>query len=181
MQNRKVKKGVVYMTKVIVDLEKPCGGWSFLSLEDDNGSSTIVLSYIDGNIAINMLKKFYKYLNNIEPCILFEFDGESHGTQVVMVSEKECYMCGCPYDENKGKIYSIKGPDFIEQVLNAICENFVSWSSFGILVESDEEYYTELEKSKKTLTKWIKKVRKELKSYRDTFNELESKLAPNTI
>lgn len=27
------------MTKVIVDLEKPCGGWSFLSLEDENGSS----------------------------------------------------------------------------------------------------------------------------------------------
>ena len=69
-----------------VELEKPCGGWSFLSFEDDNGSSTIVLSYIDGNIAVNMLKKFYKYLNNAEPCILLEFDGESHGTQVVLVS-----------------------------------------------------------------------------------------------
>lgn len=76
------------MTKVIVDLEKPCGGRSFLSLEDDNGSSNVVLSYIDGNVALNMLRKFYKYLNNIEPCILFEFDGESHGTQVVLVSEK---------------------------------------------------------------------------------------------
>lgn len=161
------------MTKVIVDLEKPCGGWSFLSLEDENGSSTVVLSYIDGNVAINMLKKFYKYLNNAEPCILFEFDGESHGEQVVVISEKECYICGCPYDENKGKIYSIKGPDFIEQIVNAICENFVSWSSFGILVESDEEYYLELEKNKKELTKWIKKVRKELKSYRDTFTEIE--------
>ena len=160
------------MTKVIVDLEKPCGGWSFLSFEDENGSSTVVLSYIDRNIAINMLKKFYKYLNNAEPCILFEFDGESHGEQVVVISEKECYVCGCPYDENKGRIYNIKGPDFIEQTVNAICENFVSWSSFGILVESDEEYYSELEKNKKELTKWIKKVRKELKSYRDTFPEV---------
>ena len=172
MQNRKVKKEVIRMTKVIVDLEKPCGGWSFLSLEDENGSSNVVLSYIDGNIAINILKKFYKYLKNCEPCILFEFDGESHGTQVVLVSEKECYMCGCPYDENKGKIYNIKSPDFIEQVLNAICEDFVSWALFGILVESDEEYYSELEKNKKTLTKWIKKVREELKSYRDTFSGL---------
>lgn len=43
---------------VNVELEKPCGGWSFLSLEDENGSSNVVLSYIDGNIAINMLKKF---------------------------------------------------------------------------------------------------------------------------
>ena len=161
----------IYM--VSVELDKPCGGWSFLSLEDENGSSTVVLSYIDRNIAINMLKKFYKYLNNAEPCILFEFDGESHGTQVVVVSEKECYVCGCPYDENKGKIYNIKGPDFIEQIVNAICENFVSWSSFGILVESDEEYYSELEKNKKELTKWIKKVRKELKSYRDTFPEVD--------
>ena len=161
------------MTKVIVDLEKPCGGWSFLSLKDENGSSNVVLSYINGNVALNMLKKFYKYLKSCEPCILFEFDGESHGTQVVLVSEKECYMCGCPYDENKGKIYSVKGPDFIEQIVNDICENFVSWSSFGILVESNEEYYSELEKSKKTLTKWIKKVRKELKSYRDTFPEIE--------
>lgn len=160
------------MTKVIIDLEKPCGGWSFLSFENENGSSTVVLSYIDRNIAINMLKKFYKYLNNAEPCILFEFDGESHGTQVVVVSEKECYVCGCPYDENKGKIYNIKGPDFIEQIVNAICENFVSWSSFGILVESDEEYYSELEKSKKTLIKWIKKVRKELAKYRYTFQGL---------
>ena len=161
------------MTKVIVDLEKPCGGWSFLSLEDENGSSNIVLSYIDGNIAINILKKFYKYLHNAEPCILFEFDGESHGTQVVVVSEKECYVCGCPYDENKGKIYNIKGPDFIEQVLNAICENFVSWASFDAFGETEEEYYSELEKNKKTLTKWIKKVRKEIKSYRDTFPEVD--------
>ena len=91
----------------------------------------------------------------------------------MVVSEKECYVCGCPYDENKGKIYNIKGPDFIEQIVNSICENFVSWSSFGILVESDEEYYSELEKNKKELTKWIKKVRKELKSYRDTFVEIE--------
>ena len=166
---------------VNVELDKPCGGWSFLSLEDENGSSTVVLSYIDRNIAINMLKKFYKYLHNAEPCILFEFDGESHGTQVVVVSEKECYVCGCPYDENKGKIYNIKGLDFIEQIVNAICENFVSWSSFGILVESDEEYYSELEKSKKILTKWIKKVRKELKSYRDTFSELDSKSASNPV
>lgn len=169
------------MTKVIVDLEKPCGGWSFLSLEDDNGSSTIVLSYIDGNIAINMLKKFCKYLKNCEPCILFEFDGESHGTQVVLVSEKECYMCGCPYAGGHGKIYNIKGPDFIEQVTNAICENFVSWASFDVFGETEEEYYSELEKSKKALTKWIKKVRKELKSYRDTFGELDSKFASNTI
>lgn len=158
---------------MIVELEKPCGGWSFLLLEDDGGSSNVVLSYIDGNVALNMLKKFYKYLKNFEPCILFEFDGESHGTQVVVVSEKECYVCGCPYDENKGKIYNIKGPDFIEQIVNAICENFVSWSSFDVFGESDEEYYSELEKSKKALTKWIKKVRKELKSYRDTFTEIE--------
>lgn len=169
------------MTKVIVDLEKPCGGWSFLSLEDDNGSSNVVLSYIDGNVALNMLKKFYKYLNNAEPCILFEFDGESHGEQVVVISEKECYMCGCPYDENKGKIYSIKGPDFIEQIVNATCENFVSWASFDVFGETEEEYYSELEKSKKTLTKWIKKVRKELKSYRDTFSELDSKFASNPV
>ena len=172
MQNRKVKKEVIHMTKVIVDLEKPCGGWSFLSLEDENGSSNVVLSYIDGNIAINMLKKFYKYLKNCKPCILFEFDGESHGTQVVVVSEKECYVCGCPYDENKGKIYSIKGPDFIEQIVNAICENFVSWASFDVFGETEEEYYSELEKSKKTLTKWIKKVRRELVIYRHTFNGL---------
>lgn len=158
---------------VSVELDKPCGGWSFLSFEDENGSSTVVLSYIDGNIAINMLKKFYKYLNNVEPCILFEFDGESHGTQVVVVSEKECYVCGCPYDENKGRIYNIKGPDFIEQIVNAICENFVSWASFDVFGETEEEYYSELEKSKKALTKWIKKVRKELKSYRDTFPEVD--------
>lgn len=157
---------------MIVELEKPCGVWSFLSLEDENGSSNIVLSYIDGNIAINMLKKFYKYLNSCEPCILFEFDGENHGTQVVVVSEKECYVCGCPYNENKGKIYNIKGPDFIEQIVNAICVNFVSWASFGVFGETEEEYYSELEKSKKILTKWIKKVRKELKSYRDTFSGL---------
>lgn len=150
---------------VNVELDKPCCGWSFLSFEDDNGSSNVVLSYIDGNIAINMLKKFYKYLNNAEPYILFEFDGESHGTQVVLVSEKECYVCGCPYDGNKGKIYNIKGPDFIEQIVNAICENFVSWASFDVFGETEEEYYSELEKSKKALTKWIKKVRKELKSY----------------
>lgn len=166
---------------VNVELEKPCGGWSFLSFEDDNGSSTVVLSYIDRNIAINMLKKFYKYLNNAEPCILFEFDGESHGTQVVVVSEKECYVCGCPYDENKGRIYNIKGPDFIEQIVNAICENFVSWASFDVFGETEEEYYSELEKSKKILTKWIKKVRKELKSYRDTFSELDSKSASNPV
>ena len=166
---------------VNVELDKPCGGWSFLSFEDDNGSSNVVLSYIDGNIAINMLKKFYKYLNNVEPCILFEFDGESHGTQVVVVSEKECYMCGCPYAGGQGKIYDIKAPDFIEQVLNAICENFVSWASFDAFGETEEEYYSDLEKSKKTLTKWIKKVRKELKSYRDTFSELDSKSASNTI
>lgn len=158
---------------VNVELDKPCGGWSFLSFEDDNGSSTVVLSYIDGNVAINMLKKFYKYLNNAEPCILFEFDGESHGEQVVVISEKECYVCGCPYDENKGKIYSIKGPDFIKQIVNAICENFVSWASFDVFGETEEEYYSELEKSKKALTKWIKKVRKELKSYRDTFPEVD--------
>ena len=158
---------------VNVELDKPCGGWSFLSLEDENGSSTVVLSYIDRNVAINMLKKFYKYLNNAEPCILFEFDGESHGTQVVVVSEKECYVCGCPYDENKGKIYNIKGPDFIEQIVNAICENFVSWASFDVFGETEEEYYSELEKSKKALTKWIKKVRKELKSYRDTFPKVD--------
>lgn len=158
---------------VNVELEKPCGGWSFLSFEDDNGSSTIVLSYIDGNVAIKMLKKFCNYLKRCEPCILFEFDGESHGTQVVLVSEKECYMCGCPYDENKGKIYNIKSPDFIEQIVNAICENFVSWASFDVFGETEEEYYSELDKSKKTLTKWIKKVRKELKSYRDTFTEIE--------
>ena len=158
---------------VNVELEKPCGGWSFLSFEDETGSDTVVLSYIDGNIAINMLKKFYKYLKNCEPCILFEFDGESHGTQIVLVSEKECYVCGCPYDENKGKIYNIKGPDFIEQIVNDICENFVSWAEFGIIVGTDEEYYSELEKDTKTLTKWIKKVRKELKSYRDTFTETD--------
>jgi hypothetical protein len=66
-----------------------------------------------------------------------------------------------------------KAPDFIEQVLNAICENFVSWASFDVFGETEEEYHAELEKSKKTLTKWIKKVRKELKSYRDTFPEIE--------
>ena len=69
----------------------------------------------------------------------------------------------------------------IEQVLNAICENFVSWASFNVFGETEEEYYTELEKSKKTLTKWVKKVRKELKSYRDTFSELDNKSASNTI
>ena len=53
--------------------------------------------------------------------------------------------------------------------------------TFGILVESDEEYYSELEKNKKTLTKWIKKVRKELKSYRDTFSELDSESASNPV
>lgn len=77
------------------------------------------------------------------------------------------------YAGGHGKIYDIKAPDFIEQALNAICENFVSWASFGVFGETEEEYYTELEKSKKTLTKWIKKVRKELKSYCDTFTEIE--------
>ena len=51
---------------VSVELDKPCGGWSFLSLEDENGSSTVVLSYIDGNVALNMLKKFVFYLNLME-------------------------------------------------------------------------------------------------------------------
>lgn len=156
----------------VVDLEKPCGGWSFLSLKDNNNSSEVVISYIDGNVALNMLKKFYKYLDNFEPYILLEFDGENHGTQVVMVSEKECYMCGCPYAGEHGKIYNIKAPDFIEQALNAICENFVSWSAFDIFVITDEEYEAELEKNKKILTKWIKKVRRELVIYRNTFNGL---------
>lgn len=162
------------MTKVIVDLEKPCGGWSFLSVKDENNSSEVVISYVDGNVALNMLKKFYKYLNHFEPYILLEFDGENHGTQVIMVAEKECYVCGCPYDGKHGKIYDIKAPDLIEQMLNAICENFVSWASFDVFGWACEEYYTELEKNKKTLTKWIKKVRKELKSYRDTFTESAS-------
>ena len=70
--------------------------------------------------------------------------------------ERKC----CPYDENKGKIYNIKSHDFIEQ------------ASFDVFGWACEEYYTELEKNKKTLTKWIKKVREELKSYRDTFSGL---------
>jgi len=37
---------------------------------------------------------------------------------------------------------------------------------------TDEEYYTELEKSKKKLKKLINKVRKELVEYRHTFNGL---------
>jgi len=46
------------------------------------------------------------------------------------------------------------------------------WASFGVFVLTDEEYNTELEKSKKKLKKLINKVRKELASYRYTFNGL---------
>lgn len=157
---------------MIVELEKPCGGWSFLSLEDENGSSNIVLSYIDGNVALHMLKKFYKYLTFGSTHILLEFDGESVGDQLVMVTGQSCCVWENAYTA-QGKTFNISVEDFIEQALNAICENFVSWASFGVFGETEEEYYTELEKSKKTLTKWIKKVRKELKSYRDTFAETE--------
>lgn len=82
------------MTKVIVDLEKPCDGWSLLSLEDDNGSSNVVLSYIDGNIALNMLKKFYKYLTFNSTHITLEFDGENVGDQLVVVTGKSCCVWG---------------------------------------------------------------------------------------
>ena len=81
-------------------------------------------------------------------------------------------MCGCPYDENKGRIYNIKGPDFIEQVLNEIEKNLTEWASFNVFVITDEEYDIELEKSKKKLNKLISKVRKELARYRYTFTGL---------
>lgn len=70
----------------VVDLEKPCGGWSFLSLEDEKDSGRVVISYVDGNVALHMLKKFYKYLTFSSTHILLEFDGESVGDQLVMVT-----------------------------------------------------------------------------------------------
>lgn len=159
------------MTKVIVDLEKPCGGWSFLSLEDEKDSGRVVISYIDGNVALHMLKKFYKYLTFGSTHILLEFDGESVGDQLVMVTGQSCCVWENAYTA-QGKTFNISTEDFIEQVLNAICENFVSWSAFDIFVITDEEYEVELEKNKKILTKWIKKVRRELVIYRNTFNGL---------
>lgn len=159
------------MTKVIVDLEKPCGGWSHLALEDDTTRGFVVVSYIDGDVATYILNEFYKYLTFNSDYISLEFDGEEVGDQLVVATGKSCCVWENLYTA-QGKTFNISAEDFIEQVTNEIEKNLTEWASFNVFVLTDEEYYTELEKSKKKLKKLISKVRKELARYRYTFKGL---------
>lgn len=156
---------------MIIELEKPLGGWAHLALEDDTTRGFVVISYIDGDVASYILNKFHKYLTFNSTHISLEFDGEDVGDQLVVVTGKSCCVWGNIYT-TQGKVFDISAEDFIEQVINEIEKNLTEWASFNIFVLTDEEYDIELEKSKKKLQKLIKKVRKELKSYRDTFSGL---------
>lgn len=156
---------------MIIELEKPLGGWSHLALEDDTTRGFVVISYIDGDVATYILNQFYKYLSFESTHILLEFDGENVGDQLVMGVGKSCCVWENAYTA-QGTLFNISTEDFIERVTNEIEKNLTEWASFNIFVLTDEEYITELEKSKKKLKKLIKKVRKELAEYRYTFNGL---------
>lgn len=157
------------MTKI--KLDKPLGGWSSLEVDGEDNHSHVTLSYIDGDVATYILKEFYKYLTFNSNYISLEFDGEEAGDQLVVVTGKSCCVWVNIY-EAQGKTFSISAEDFIEQVINEIEKNLIEWASFGVFVMTDEEYNTELKKSKRKLKKLINKVRKELASYRYTFNGL---------
>ena len=156
---------------MILELSKPVGGWSHLALEDDTTRGFVVVSYIDGDVATYILNEFYKYLTFNSTYISLGFDGEEVGDQLVVVAGKSCCMWENLYTA-QGKTFNISAEDFIEQVTNEIEKNLTEWASFNVFVLTDEEYYTELEKSKKKLKKLINKVRKELVEYRHTFNGL---------
>lgn len=157
------------MTKL--KLDKPLGGWSSLEVDDKDKHSHVTISYVDGDVASYILKELYKYLTFNSTYISLEFDGEEVGDQLVVVAGKSCCMWGNIY-ETHCKTFNISPEDFIEQMLNEIEKNLTEWASFGVFVLTDEEYNTELEKSKKKLKKLINKVRKELASCRYTFNGL---------
>lgn len=157
------------MTKL--KLDKPLGGWSSLEVDDKDKHSHVTISYIDGDVATYILKELYKYLTFNSTYISLEFDGEEVGDQLVVVTGKSCCVWGNIYT-SQGKAFDISAEDFIEQILNEIEKNLTEWASFNVFVMTDEEYNTELEKSKKRLKKLINKVRKELAIYRDTFNDL---------
>lgn len=154
---------------MIIELEKPLGGWTHLALEDDTTRGFVAISYIDGDVATYILNQFYKYLSFESTHILLEFDGENVGDQLVMVTGKSCCVWENAYTA-QGKVFNISTEDFIERVTNDIEKNLTEWASFNIFVLMDEEYITELEKSKKKLKKLINKVRKELAKYRYTLN-----------
>lgn len=156
---------------MILELSKPVGGWSHLALEDDTTRGFVVVSYIDGDVATYILNEFYKYLTFNSDYISLEFDGEEVGDQLVVATGKSCCVWENLYTA-QGKTFNISAEDFIEQVANEIEKNLTEWASFNVFVLTDEEYYTELEKSKKKLKKLINKVRKELVEYRYTFNGL---------
>ena len=157
------------MTKI--KLDKPLGGWSSLEVEDKDKHSHVTISYIDGDVATYILKELYKYLTFNSNYISLEFDGEEVGDQLVVVTGKSCCVWENIYT-SQGKTFNISAEDFVEQILNEIEKNLTEWASFGVFVATDEEYDTELEKSKKKLKKLINKVRKELAIYKDTFNGL---------
>lgn len=164
------------MTKL--KLDKPLGGWSSLEVDDKDKHSHVTISYVDGDVASYILKELYKYLTFNSTYISLEFDGEEVGDQLVVVAGKSCCMWENIY-ETHCKTFNISPEDFIEQMLNEIEKNLTELASFGVFVLTDEEYNTELEKSKKKLKKLINKVRKELASYRYTFNGLEKKRKGN--
>ena len=122
-------------------------------------------------MATYILKEFYKYLTFNSDYITLEFNGESVGDQLVVVTVKSCCVWGNIYT-TQGKVFDISAEDFIEQVIDEIEKNLTEWASFNVFVLTDEEYGMELEKSKKKLKKLIKKVRKELAKYRYTFQGL---------
>lgn len=156
---------------MLTELSKPFGGWSKLTLMQDNTRGDISISWIDGDVATYILNEFYKYLTFNSDYISLEFDGEEVGDQLVVATGKSCCVWENLYTA-QGKTFNISAEDFIEQVTNEIEKNLTEWASFNVFVLTDEEYYTELEKSKKKLKKLISKVRKELARYRYTFKGL---------
>ena len=154
-----------------INLEKPCGGWSHLAIEDDNKRGFVAISYIDGDVASYILKEFYKFLTFDSTHILLEFDGENVGDQLIMVAGNSCCVWENAYTV-QCKTFNISVEDFIEKVINEIEKNLTEWASFNVFVITDEEYNIELEKSKKKLKKLLNKVRKELARYRHTFTGL---------
>ena len=158
---------------VTVELYKPLGGWACLSLTDETGVDVDVsISYIDGDVVSYILKKCYRFLTFIEPYMMLEFDGEEIGNQLVILTDKKCFICENPYLLDKGKFFDIDANTFIKKIVDDIENNLTEWASFGIFVATDEEYYTELEKNKKKLKKLINKVRKELEHNKEICKNL---------
>lgn len=158
-----------------VELDTPLGGWSHLALEDDNKRGFVAISYIDGDVASYILKEFCKFLTFDSTHILLEFDGENVGDQLIMMAGKSCCVWENAYTV-QCKTFNVSVEDFIEKVTNEIEKNLTEWASFNIFFIADNEYDSydiELESSKKKLNKLIKKVRKELKVYRDTFKGID--------